>query len=90
MSLVLLDGFRHHIENVVHDSRTQFQIVVRLNALLCHRVRNVLAVTSLELASKQIVESVFKERDDTAHEEERDSPCGSSGSSKDGFSRTDR
>lgn len=33
-SLVLLDTLWHHVQDVVHDSRSQLQVKVRLNALL--------------------------------------------------------
>ena len=56
LGLVLLDRLRHHIENIVHDSGTKFQIVVRLDTLLRNRLRNTLAVTTFELTSKQVAE----------------------------------
>ena len=35
-SLVLLDTFWHHVQDVMHHSRSQLQVKVRLNALFCH------------------------------------------------------
>jgi hypothetical protein len=38
----------------MHDSRPQFQIVMRFHSLLRHGLRNPLAIPSFELSSKQI------------------------------------
>lgn len=32
--LVLLDTFRHHVHDVVHDGSAQLEVIVRLHALL--------------------------------------------------------
>lgn len=32
-SLILLDSFRHHIQNIMHNSSSEFKIVVALNTL---------------------------------------------------------
>lgn len=34
--LVLLDTFWHHVQDVMHHSRSQLQVKVRLDSLLCH------------------------------------------------------
>ena len=52
LCLVLLDRFWHHVENVVHDSRTKLQIVMRFDSLLRDRLGNSFAVTTLELTSQ--------------------------------------
>ena len=54
LGLVLLDRLRHHIKDIVHDGGTKLEIIVRLNALLSHRLRDTLAVTTFELTSKQV------------------------------------
>ena len=54
LRLVLLDLLRHHVKDVVHDSCAEFEIIVRLNALLRDRLRDALAVTTLELPGKKI------------------------------------
>jgi hypothetical protein len=51
---VLLDRLRHHVENIMHHSSTQLQVVVGLNTLLRYRLRDAFAVSSLELTSKEV------------------------------------
>jgi hypothetical protein len=61
----------------VHDSRTEFQVVVRLDTLLGDRLGNTFAVTTFKLTGEEISEPPLKERDDAAHEEQPHSPTGS-------------
>ena len=56
LRLVLLDRLRHHVENVMHDGSAKFEIVVRLDSLLRNRLRDTLAVATLELTSKQVAQ----------------------------------
>jgi hypothetical protein len=44
LGLVLLHALRHHVQDVVHDGRAQLEVVVRLDALLGHRLGNALLV----------------------------------------------
>ena len=54
LCLVLLDRFRHHVKNIVHHGCTELKVVVRLDPLLRHSLRNALAVSSFELTRKQV------------------------------------
>ena len=56
LRLVLLDRLRHHVENVMHDGSAKFEIVVGLDSLLRNRLRDTLAVATLELTSKQVAQ----------------------------------
>lgn len=56
LGLILLDRLWHHIQNIVHDSRTKLQIIVRLDTLLRDSLRDAFAVATLELTSQQISE----------------------------------
>ena len=38
--LVLLDPLGHHVEDVVHDRRSQLKVKVTLNSLFRHRLGN--------------------------------------------------
>ena len=58
LRLVLLDRLGHHIQNIVHDSGTKFQVIVGLNTLLCDRLRNTLAVSSFKLTCQQVTKPV--------------------------------
>lgn len=77
LRLVLLDSLGHHVEDVVHDSGTKFEIEVRFDTLLRNRLCDSLRVTTFELTSEQIAEPSLEERNDTAKEEEPDAPSGS-------------
>lgn len=72
--LVLLDGLRHHVQNIVHYGCTELEIIVRLYALLRYSFRDTLTVATFKLTSKKIPEPTFKEGDNTTHKEEPDSP----------------
>ena len=74
--LVLLDSFRHHVQNVVHDGRSQLQIKVRLDSLLRHRLGDTLRMTALELAREQVAQPALQERSDAAEEKEPHAPSG--------------
>lgn len=54
LRLVLFDRLWHHVQDIVHNRRSQFQIVMRFYSLFSHCLRNTLAIPSLELSSKQI------------------------------------
>jgi len=53
-ALVCLDALGHHVEDVVHDRGAQFEVVVRLDALLGHRLGGALGRAALELAREQV------------------------------------
>jgi len=74
LRLVLLDSLGHHIENVVHDSCSKFEIEVRFDTLFRNRLCNSLRVTTFELTSEQVTEPSLEERNDTTEEEEPNSP----------------
>ena len=52
--LVLFDGLRHHVQDVVHDGSAKLKIVMRLDTLFSNRLRDALAVTAFELTCKQV------------------------------------
>lgn len=54
LRLVLFDGLWHHVQDIVHDSRTQFQVVVGLHSLLCYRLGHAFTISAFELTCKQI------------------------------------
>lgn len=76
LRLILLDRLGHHVQNIVHDSSTELQIIMRLNTLLRHRLRDTLAITTFELTSEQVPKPSLEQRNDTTHEEQPDAPPG--------------
>lgn len=56
LGFVLLDRFRHHIEDIVHDGGTEFEIEVRLHTLLGDGLGNALAVPAFELTGEEVTE----------------------------------
>jgi hypothetical protein len=54
LGFVLLDGFGHHIQYVMHYSSAQLQVVMRFHPLFGNSLRNTFAVTALELTGKKI------------------------------------
>jgi len=60
---VLLDRLRHHVQYVVRDRRPEFQVVMRLDALLGDCLGDALAVATFELAGEEVSEPSFKKRD---------------------------
>ena len=54
LRFVLFDRLRHHVQNVMHDSGAELQIVVRLDSLFSHGLGDTLAVSAFELTRKQI------------------------------------
>lgn len=52
--LVLLDRLGHHVKDIVHDSGAEFEIEMRLDALLGDCLGDTLAVATFELSGKQI------------------------------------
>jgi hypothetical protein len=56
LRLVLLDGLRHHVQDIMHNSSTQLKVIVRLNTLFGHGLCNTLAVSAFELAGQQIAQ----------------------------------
>ena len=63
LRLVLLDRFGHHVKDVVHASGTKLKVVVRLDSLLRDRLRDALAITTLELTGEKIAEPIkYKSR----------------------------
>ena len=54
LCLVLLDRFRHHVKNIVHNSGTKLQVVVRLNTLLRNSLGNTLAISALKLTGEKV------------------------------------
>lgn len=75
LGLVLLDPLRHHVEDVVHDGGTEFEIEVRVDPLLRDRLGDPLRVATFELTREEVAEPALEERDDTAKEEEPDTPA---------------
>ena len=69
--------FGHHVEDVVHDGGSQFQIEMTLDSLLGDGFRHALGVTTLELTREQIAQPAFQQRRDAAHEEQPHAPSGS-------------
>jgi hypothetical protein len=60
LGLVLLDRLGHHVQDIVHHRSTQFQVIVRLNALLRDGLRDTLAVTALKLTGEEVTEPRIK------------------------------
>jgi hypothetical protein len=52
LRLVLLNGLGHHVQNIVHDSRSQFQVVVGFNALLGDSFGDTFAISTFKLSGK--------------------------------------
>lgn len=75
LGLVLLDPLRHHVEDVVHDGGTELEVEVRVDPLLRDRLGDSLRVTPLELTREEVAEPALEKRDDTAKEEEPDTPA---------------
>ena len=69
LGLVLLDRLGHHVEDVVHDRRTELQVEVRLDALLGDRFGNSFAIAPLELAGEKVSEPKNKRISNTAGSE---------------------
>lgn len=74
LALIGLDPLGHHIDDIVHDRRAQFEIVMGLNALLRNRLGNTLRVSSLEMSREQVSEPSLEQRHNTTHEEEPHAP----------------
>lgn len=73
-NLLLLRGERHSLQDIVHDGGTKFQVEMRLHPLLGNSLGYTLTVPTLELPSQQVTQPSFKQRDNTPHEEQPDSP----------------
>mmetsp|Transcript_36325 Transcript_36325/g.81860 ORF Transcript_36325/g.81860 Transcript_36325/m.81860 type:complete len:205 (-) Transcript_36325:1970-2584(-) len=73
-AFVLLDPFWHHVQNIMHDSRTELKIIMRLDTLLCNRFSNTFAVSALELSSKEISKPSLQQRHYSSQKEEPDTP----------------
>lgn len=73
---LLLRGERHSLQDIVHNGSTEFQVEVRLHSLLGNSLGYTLTVPTLELPSQQVTQPSFKQRDNTPHEEQPDSPSG--------------
>lgn len=52
---VLLDSFRHHVQNVMHNGCPQLQVKVRLHTLLCDSLCYTLGVTAWKKQSTSAV-----------------------------------
>lgn len=74
-SLVLLDALRHHVDNVVHDRGSQFEIEVGFDSLLGHSFGNTFGVAAFKLARKQVAQPALQQGRDSAHEKEPDTPA---------------
>lgn len=58
----------------MHDRGTKFQVEVRLYPLLGNSLGYTLTVPTLELSSQQVTQPSFKQRDNTPHKEQPNSP----------------
>mmetsp|Transcript_6179 Transcript_6179/g.20144 ORF Transcript_6179/g.20144 Transcript_6179/m.20144 type:complete len:665 (-) Transcript_6179:1552-3546(-) len=74
LGLVGLDALGHHVEDVVHDGGAEFEVEVRLDALLRDGLGDALGVAALELAGEQVAEPPLEEGHDAPEEEEPDAP----------------
>ena len=74
--LVLPDALGHHVQDVVHDGRTQLQVKVALHPLLGNGLCHALRVSSLKLPREEVSEPALQEGDHAAHEEHPDTPAG--------------
>ena len=59
LRFVLLDGLRHHVQNVVHNGSTQLKIIVGFDTLLGDCLGHTLAIPTFELASKQVTQPTW-------------------------------
>eukprot|EP00965_Chrysotila_dentata_P150735 4980259-Pleurochrysis_carterae.AAC.1 len=75
-ALVGLDALRHHVEDVVHHGGAQLKVVVRLDALLGHRLGDALGRAPLELAREQVAQPALEQRHHAAQEKEPHAPAG--------------
>ena len=71
---VLLDSFRHHVQNVVHDCCPELQIIVTLHSLLSDCFCDSLGVATLKLPGKQIAQPSLKKWDNATQEKQPDTP----------------
>mmetsp|Transcript_19442 Transcript_19442/g.63358 ORF Transcript_19442/g.63358 Transcript_19442/m.63358 type:complete len:470 (-) Transcript_19442:1597-3006(-) len=74
--LVRLDALGHHVQDVVHHRRAQLEVVVRLDALLGHRLGDALGGAALELPGEQVAKPALEQRHNAAQEEEPHAPAG--------------
>jgi hypothetical protein len=75
-----LGGFNslgHHVQDIMHNGRSELELVIGLNALLRHRLGNALVVTSLEMTREKVSKPPLEQRDDSTKEKEPHSPAGS-------------
>lgn len=72
---VLLDTFRHHVNDIVHNGSSQLQVKVGFYSLLGNGFSNSFRVTALELPRQQVTQPTLEERRDPSHEEEPYSPA---------------
>jgi hypothetical protein len=77
LGLILLDRFWHHVQDIMHYSGSELQVVVRLDTLFGDGFCNTFAISALELTGEQVTKPSFKKRHDTPHEEEPYTPSGS-------------
>ncbi len=75
--MIYLETLWHHVQDIMHNSCSQLEIEVAFHALFGDCLCNTLALTTLELAGKQIAQPSFQQRDNASHEEKPDSPAGS-------------
>ena len=73
--LVLLDALWHHVQNIVHNRCAQLEVEVAFNALLGYSLGDSFAVATFELAGKEIAQPTLEKRNNTAKEEQPDSPA---------------
>ena len=52
--LVLLNSFRHHVNDVMHDSCSKFQIKVRLHSLFRDSLSNSFTVSTFKLTREKV------------------------------------
>ncbi len=54
LRFILLDRLGHHVQNIVHDGGAQLKIIMGLNTLLGDCFGHTLAISTFELAGKQV------------------------------------
>lgn len=72
--LVLFDSFRHHVQNVMHDSSSQLQVKVAFNSLLGDCLGNAFRVSPFKLSGQKIAKPSFQERNNTTQEKQPHPP----------------
>eukprot|EP01137_Pigoraptor_chileana_P034039 Opistho-2@25961 len=73
--LVLANAFGHHVEDVVHDSRAELEVKVRLDTLLRHCLCDSLGRAALKLTREEVAQPALEQGDNATEEEHPHPPA---------------